>query len=227
MTTWAVIVAAGSGDRLAADRPKAFARLGDRPLLAESLERLDRSEWVDGIVVVCPEGWEEPAILLAEELGASKVAQAVTGGASRAESVRLGVDEVPPEAAALLVHDAARPLVPGEVIERVLEPLGDGWEGVVPALPVADTIKRVERDQVSETLERDGLVAAQTPQAFAADVLRAALAGDLSEATDCASLVEARGGRVKVVEGDVRLVKVTSQADLVLVEQLLDQEAQS
>src|SRR5688572_16675957 len=94
MTTWAVIVAAGSGDRLATDRPKAFARLGDRPLLAESLERLDRSDWIDGIVVVCPEGWEEPAILLAEELGASKVAQAVTGGASRAESVRLGVNEV-------------------------------------------------------------------------------------------------------------------------------------
>jgi 2-C-methyl-D-erythritol 4-phosphate cytidylyltransferase len=134
---------------------------------------------------------------------------------------------VPPEAAALLVHDAARPLVPAEVIGRVLEPLGDGWEGVVPALAVADTIKRVDGNHVSETLERDGLVAAQTPQAFAADVLRAALAGDLSDATDCASLVEARGGRVKVVEGDVRLVKVTSQADLALVEQLLDQEAQS
>jgi 2-C-methyl-D-erythritol 4-phosphate cytidylyltransferase len=227
VTTWAVIVAAGSGDRLAADRPKAFARLGDRPLLAESLERLDRSEWVDGIVVACPEGWEEPAILLAEEVGASKVAQAVTGGPSRAESVRLGVDEVPPDAVALLVHDAARPLVPEEVIERVLEPLGEGWEGVVPALAVADTIKRVESDQVLETLERDGLVAAQTPQAFVADVLRAALAGDLSEATDCASLVEGRGGRVRVVEGDVRLVKVTSQADLVLVEQLLEQETQS
>ena len=144
MTTWAVIVAAGSGDRLAADRPKAFARLGDRPLLAESLERLDRSEWVDGIVVACPEGWEEPAILLAEELGASKVAQAVTGGASRAESVRLGVNEVPPDAVALLVHDAARPLLAEDVISRVLEPLGEGWDGAVPALPVADTIKRVE-----------------------------------------------------------------------------------
>ena len=227
MSTWAVIVAAGSGDRLGVDRPKAFARLRDRPLLAESLERLDRSEWVDGIVVACPEGWEEPAILLAEEVGASKVAQAVTGGASRAESVRLGVDEVPPDAVALLVHDAARPLVPDDVIERVLEPLADGWEGVVPALAVADTIKRMERNQVSETLEREGLVAAQTPQAFAADVLRAALTGDLSEATDCASLVEARGGRVKVVEGDVRLVKVTSQADLALVEHLLEQEERS
>src|SRR5262245_2400777 len=106
MSTWAVIVAAGSGDRLAADRPKAFVGLGGRPLLAESLERLDRSDWVDAIVVAAPEGWEEPVILLAEEIGAGKVAQAVTGGATRAESVRAGVAEVPDDAAALLVHDA-------------------------------------------------------------------------------------------------------------------------
>jgi 2-C-methyl-D-erythritol 4-phosphate cytidylyltransferase len=221
MSTWAVIVAAGSGDRLAADRPKAFARLGGRPLLAESLERLDRSDWVDGIVVACPEGWEEPAILLAEELGASKVAQAVTGGASRAESVRLGVNEVPPEAVALLVHDAARPLLAEDVITRVLEPLGEGWDGAVPALPVADTIKRVDGDKVAETLARDGLMAAQTPQAFVADVLRAALAGDVDGASDCASLVESSGGRVKVVDGDPRLLKVTTVEDLRVVERLL------
>ncbi len=225
MSAWAVIVAAGSGDRLAADRPKAFARLGDRPLLAESLERLDRSEWVDGIVVACPEGWEEPAILLAEELGASKVAQAVTGGASRAESVRLGVDEVPPDAVALLVHDAARPLLAQDVISRVLEPLGEGWDGAVPALPVADTIKRVEGAAVAETLARDGLMVAQTPQAFVADVLRAALAGDVGGASDCASLVEAAGGRVKVVDGDPRLLKVTTAHDLRLVEALLAETA--
>ena len=225
MTTWAVIVAAGSGDRLAADRPKAFARLGDRPLLAESLERLERSDWVDGIVVACPEGWEEPAILLAEELGASKVAQSVTGGASRAESVRLAVDQVPADAVALLVHDAARPLLGEEVISRVLEALGEGWDGAVPTLPVSDTIKRVEGEHVTETLARDGLFAAQTPQAFAAGVLRAALAGDIESASDCASLVEAAGGRVKAVEGDPRLLKVTTAEDLVAVEAMLAQEA--
>ena len=224
MSTWAVIAAAGRGDRIAADRPKAFARLGDRPLLAESLERLDRSQWVDAIVVAVPEGWEEPAILLAEELGAGKVAQAVTGGASRAESVRRGVEEVPAEVAAVLVHDAARPLVPDEVIERVLEPLGEGWDGVVPALPVADTIKRVEGITVSETLVRDHLVAVQTPQAFAADALRAALAGNIAVASDCASLVEANGGRVRVIAGDPRLLKVTTPPDLVVVEALLAEE---
>ncbi len=224
MTTWAVIVAAGSGDRLAADRPKAFVGLGGRPLLAESLERLERSDWVDAIVVAAPEGWEEPAILLAEEIGAGKVAQAVTGGQRRAESVRLGVAQVPPEAVALLVHDAARPLLPADTIERVLEPLGEGWDGVVPALPVADTIKRVERDVVSETVSRAGLVAAQTPQAFGADILRAALAGDIDSASDCASLVEAQGGRVKVIEGDPRLLKVTTPEDLFAVEAMLARE---
>jgi len=224
MTTWAVIVAAGSGDRLAADRPKAFVGLAGRPLLAESLERLDRSEWVDAIIVAAPEGWEEPAILLAEEVGAGTVAQAVTGGRSRAESVRLCVAEVPAEAAAVLVHDAARPLLPAEVIERVLAPLGEGWDGVVPALPVADTIKRVESDVVSETVSRDGLLAVQTPQAFAADTLRAALTGDIDLASDCASLVEAQGGRVKAVEGDPRLLKVTTAHDLLAVEAMLARE---
>jgi 2-C-methyl-D-erythritol 4-phosphate cytidylyltransferase len=227
MTMWAVLVAAGSGDRLAADRPKAFVRLGDRPLVAESLERLERSDWVDAIVVAVPEGWEEPAILLAEELGAGKVSQAVTGGAVRAESVRLAMDEVPAEAAAVLVHDAARPLLPSEVIERVLEPLGEGWDGVVPALPVADTIKRVEGDVVAQTVFRDGLVAVQTPQAFGADTLRAALVGDIDSASDCASLVEARGGRVKVVEGDPRLLKVTTAHDLLVLEAILASEQEA
>ena len=227
MSTWAVLVAAGSGDRLAAERPKAFVGLAGRPLLAESLERLERSEWVDAIVVAAPEGWEEPAILLAEEIGAGKVSQAVTGGATRAASVRLGVAEVPPEAAAVLVHDAARPLLPAETIERVLEPLGEGWDGAVPALPVADTIKRVKREVVSETVSRDGLVAVQTPQAFVADTLRAALDGDIAAASDCASLVERRGGRVKVVEGDPRLLKVTTAQDLLAVEALLTREREA
>jgi 2-C-methyl-D-erythritol 4-phosphate cytidylyltransferase len=221
VSTWAVVVAAGSGERLAQGVPKAFVGLGGRPLLAESIERLDACDWIDGIVVVVPEEWEEPAILLAEELGAGKVAQAVAGGATRAESVRLGMGEVPEDAVAVIVHDAARPLVSDEVVGRVLTPLGEGWDGAVPGIPVSDTIKRVEGDAVVETLSRGGLIAAQTPQAFPADRLRQALRGDLTGATDCASLVEALGGRVKVVEGDTRLVKVTSAADLAVVEQLL------
>jgi 2-C-methyl-D-erythritol 4-phosphate cytidylyltransferase len=139
----------------------------------------------------------------------------VTGGATRAESVKRALDEVPAEAAVVLVHDAARPYVDEAVIERVLAPLGEGWDGAVPALPVPDTVKRVEGDRIVETLPRAELRAVQTPQAFLAPVLRDAYASaDLRTATDCASLVEARGGRVKIVPGDPRLAKITDAADL-------------
>jgi 2-C-methyl-D-erythritol 4-phosphate cytidylyltransferase len=215
VSTWAVLVAAGRGERLGEDRPKAFVRLGDLPLLAEPLRRLDEGEWVDAIVVVAPPEWEEPAILLAEEIGASKVSACVAGGATRVESVRAGVAEVPEDAAVVLVHDAARPMLPDDVVARLLEALGEGYDGAVPGLPVADTVKRVRDGVVVETIARDELVTVQTPQAFVAPVLRAAVACDtVSQATDCAALVEARGGRVKVVAGDERLLKVTTRADL-------------
>ena len=219
--TWALIVAAGAGERLGIERPKAFATLGGRPLLAESMDRLDGCPWVDAIVVAAPAGWEEPVILLAEEIAASKVVSAVTGGATRAGSVRAALAEVPEAAAVVIVHDAARPLVDDAVVERVLGPLADGFDGVVPGLPVSDTVKRVAGRVVVETIERASLVAAQTPQAFLAGALRRAYAGDLGEATDCASLVERTGGRVAVVEGDPRLLKVTTPDDLALVESWL------
>jgi 2-C-methyl-D-erythritol 4-phosphate cytidylyltransferase len=220
--TWAILVAAGTGERLGSDRPKAFAALAGRPLLAESLERLDASDWVDAIVVAAPPEWEEPVILLAEELVASKVTAVVAGGATRAESVRNALTEVSEQALVVLVHDAARPLVDDATIERLLGRLDGSVDGVVPGLAVRDTVKRVERDVVVETVDRDGLVAVQTPQAFLADRLRAAYAGDLAGATDCASLVERRGGRVAVVEGDPRLAKVTTPDDLERVSQLLE-----
>ena len=217
MSVWAILVAAGVGERLGGNRPKAFVGLGDLPLVAEPLRRLDQSDWIDAIVVAAPPEWEEPTILLAEELVATKVVAAVTGGATRAESVRLALAEVAEDALVLLVHDAARPLVTDAVIERVLAPLSDGWDGVIPALPVVETLKSVEGDRVTGTVSRDGLVSAQTPQAFLADRLRAAYADGSADATDCASLVEAKGGKIKWVEGDPRLLKVTTSADLELV----------
>ncbi len=221
MSVWALLVAAGAGERLGGDLPKAFVGLGALPLLAEPLRRLDESDWIDAIVVAVPAGWEEPAILLSEELAATKVVAAVSGGATRAESVRTALAEVPEDALVVVVHDAARPLVSDAVIERVLAPLmtslAEGWDGVVPGLPLTDTVKSVDGDRVTGTHSREKLVAVQTPQAFLAPKLREAYAGDLGSATDCSSLVEARGGRVKVVEGDPRLLKVTTRADLDLV----------
>lgn len=221
MSVWAILVAAGRGERLGTDRPKAFAKLGELPLLAEPLRRLDESEWIDSVVVVVPPGWEEPAILLAEELGCGKVRACVAGGATRTDSVRAGVGEVPDDAAVVLVHDAARPILPDEVVERVLAPLAEGWDGVVPGLPVPDTVKRVGPDGgVVETVAREGLWTVQTPQAFPADTLRRAIAAG-ADATDCAGLVEAQGGRIKVVLGDPLLAKVTTADDLARIESLL------
>jgi 2-C-methyl-D-erythritol 4-phosphate cytidylyltransferase len=219
--TWALIAAAGSGERLGIDRPKAFAALGGRPLLAESIERLDHCELVDAIVVAAPPGWEEPAILLAEELAASKVVACVTGGATRAESVAIALAEVPDDALVVVIHDAARPLLDVALLERLLVPLGEGFDGAVPVLPVADTLKRLDGAVVVETVDRQGLVAAQTPQAFLVSTFRRAVASDGGGATDCASLVEQAGGKVAAVEGDSRLVKVTTSDDLALVEQVL------
>jgi 2-C-methyl-D-erythritol 4-phosphate cytidylyltransferase len=217
MSVWAILVAAGRGERLGLDRPKAFARLGDEPLLAEPLRRLDACPWVDDIVLVAPPGWEEPAILLAEEEGCAKVRACVTGGETRSDSVRAGLGEVSSDALVVLVHDAARPLVTDAVVERVLAPLSEVWDGAVPGLPVGVTLKRIASDGgVEETVPRDRLWAVQTPQAFVAEALRRAFAASntVLQATDCAGHVEATGGRVKVVEGDPRLLKVTTEADL-------------
>jgi 2-C-methyl-D-erythritol 4-phosphate cytidylyltransferase len=219
MSVWAILVAAGRGERLGLDRPKAFANLGDEPLLAEPLRRLDACPWIDALVVVAPPGWEEPAILLAEEEGCGKVRACVAGGEERSDSVRAGLAEVADDAVVVLVHDAARPLVTDEVVERVIAPLSEGWDGAVPGLAVGDTLKRVGVDGgVEETVERNGLWAVQTPQAFTAEALRRALLSNtLLQATDCAGHVEAAGGRVKVVEGDPRLLKVTTAADLDMI----------
>ena len=121
----------------------------------------------------------------------------------------------------VLVHDAARPLLDHALVQRLLAPLGEGFDGAVPVQPVADTLKRVRDGAVLETVDRTGLAIAQTPQVFLAPTLRRAFAGDLAGATDCASLVERAGGRVAVVDGDPRLLKVTTPEDLALVESWL------
>jgi 2-C-methyl-D-erythritol 4-phosphate cytidylyltransferase len=226
LEVWCVVVAAGSGERLGADRPKAFVRLGNRTLVAASLEAFEEHPGIDGVVCVVPEGWEERLSGVVDDLAAGKVAAAVAGGASRADSVRRGLELVPEGATFVLVHDAARPLLTTAVIDAVLIGLADGADGVVPALLVTDTVKRVGADgTVVETLRRGDLRAVQTPQGFRADVLRRAIAAAgpaLADATDCASLVERAGGRVVCVDGDAENLKVTSRADLRRAADLLE-----
>jgi len=223
--TWAVVAAAGDGRRLGLQQPKAFAGLAGRPLLACAIELLDDHAAVDGVVLVVPEGWEEPATLLADGLAAGSVAAAVAGGPTRSRSVAAGLAEVPAEAGVVLVHDAARPLATAELVDRTLQGLVEA-DGAVPAVPLADTVKRVQGDRIAETLDRSQLVAVQTPQAFRAEALRAAFAAGeqaLDAATDCASLVEAAGFRVVTVPGDPGNLKVTDPEDLRLAEWRLGQ----
>ena len=191
---WASLVAAGAGERLGLDRPKAFAALAGRPLLAESLDRLDRCPWVDAIVVAAPPGWEEPTILLAEELVATKVVSCVTGGATRAESVRAALKTSPRTRSS-----SSSTTPPGRSSTT------RSWSACslrcprastasFRSLPVPDTRQaRRAACRRGDRRPRDDLVAAQTPQAFLAPRCAVAFDGDLAGATDCASLVERAG----------------------------------
>ncbi len=221
--TWAILVAAGAGERLGADRPKAFVGFGGEVLLTRSLQLLDDHAEVDRIVLVVSAGWEEAAETLVEQMVAGKVVSVIAGGATRSESVAAGLAEVGDEAEMVLVHDAARPLATAELVSRVLAALADA-AGAIPAVPLADTVKRVSGDRVTATLDRSELVGVQTPQAFRFGVLREAYdrpRAELEAATDCASLVEASGAVVAWVQGERRNFKVTDPVDLALAETLL------
>jgi 2-C-methyl-D-erythritol 4-phosphate cytidylyltransferase len=199
---WAVVVAGGTGSRFGA--AKQFAALAGRPLVAWSLDTARQS--CQGVILVVPAGtparaWDADAV--------------VTGGATRAASVRAGLAAVPATAEIIVVHDAARPLARPELWAAVLDAIRAGADGAIPAAPVTDTVKEVDADGRLVTLDRSRLVAVQTPQAFRASVLRRAhVAG--ADATDDAALVEAAGGRVVLVDGPADNLKITSPSDLIV-----------
>jgi 2-C-methyl-D-erythritol 4-phosphate cytidylyltransferase len=205
---WAIVVAAGWGERFGG--PKQFSDLGGTRLVDHAVATASAA--CDAVVVVVPD---------AAEWRGAPVAAVVNGGATRAESVRAGLAAVPASADVVVVHDAARPLAGDALFAAVVAAVREGADGAVPGIPVADTLKRVEDVRVTATVDRMGLVAVQTPQAFRAGALRAAHAGR-AEATDDAALVEAGGGRVVVVPGDPRNLKVTGPADLMIASALLE-----
>jgi 2-C-methyl-D-erythritol 4-phosphate cytidylyltransferase len=205
--TWVIVVAAGSGARFGG--MKQFEALAGTRLVDRAVTTAARA--ADGVVLVLPPGseWDGPA-----------VAAVAPGGATRAASVRAGLELVPAAAEVIAVHDAARPLATDALYTAVVDAVRAGADGAVPALAVADTIKRVTGDRIVETVARDDLVAVQTPQAFRADVLRRAHAGG-ADGTDDAALVEAIGGTVVTVPGEPANVKVTASEDLAVLESLL------
>jgi 2-C-methyl-D-erythritol 4-phosphate cytidylyltransferase len=211
---WSIVVAGGTGRRFG--QLKQFSRLGGRLVLEWAVEAC--RPYSAGVVLVLPAEAARPG---APAHGADIV---VAGGESRAASVGRGLAAVPADAEVVLVHDAARPLTTAAVFEAVLGALAeDGVDGAVPGVPVRDTIKQVDpTSTITATLDRTTLVAVQTPQGFRAATLRLAhAAGGTDGATDDAVLVEAAGGRVKVVPGDSGNLKITTPEDLAAAERLL------
>ncbi|MGD0809159.1 MAG: 2-C-methyl-D-erythritol 4-phosphate cytidylyltransferase [Acidimicrobiales bacterium] len=207
-TTWAVVVAGGSGARFGGY--KQFMLLAGREVVEWSVEAAARA--CAGVVLVVPADWVQNYLGRADHV--------VAGGPTRAASVRAGLQVIPDDAQVVVVHDAVRPLAGPRTWASVIAAIEEGADGAVPCVPVLDTIKQRQDDGKLLTLERAKLVAVQTPQAFSAASLRAAHAGE-GEATDDAALVEAMGGRVVTVAGEPRNIKVTAPDDLALAEMLL------
>jgi 2-C-methyl-D-erythritol 4-phosphate cytidylyltransferase len=213
--TVALIVAAGSGERLGAGQPKALVQVAGRPLLQWSIDALGGVAGIERIVVALPPGTPAPAGVTA-----------VDGGAVRSESVRRALAAAG-EAELVLVHDAARPLLSAELAEKVIAALegAEDADAAIAAVPVTDTVKRVDATgAVAETLDRSLLWAVQTPQVFRREALQRALdvpAEELAQATDDAWLIERRGGRVIVVRASEENLKVTTPLDLRVAELLL------
>ncbi|SDC91260.1 2-C-methyl-D-erythritol 4-phosphate cytidylyltransferase [Streptomyces prasinopilosus] len=228
--TAAVIPAAGRGVRLGPGAPKALRTLGGTPMLIHAVRAMADSRAVSLVVVVAPpEGAAEVRTLLdAHALPERTEFVVVPGGETRQESVKLGLDALPPGYDIVLVHDAARPLVPVDTVDAVVEAVRDGAPAVVPALPLADTVKQVEPaiapgepEPVVATPDRSLLRAVQTPQGFDRDTLVRAHETVTGDVTDDASMIERLGAAVVTVPGHEEAFKVTRPLDLVLAEAVL------
>jgi 2-C-methyl-D-erythritol 4-phosphate cytidylyltransferase len=222
----AIVPAAGRGERLGPGAPKALRLLGGVPMLVHAVRALARARLVDVVVVAAPPGDEAEVRGVLDAYEVPTEVRVVTGGATRQDSVRLALESLAPDVDVVLVHDAARPLAPSQLVDDVVQTVASGHEAVIPALPVADTVKRVEDGRVVETLRRDGLYAVQTPQGFTRDLLTKAHEAAVIDAytgTDDASLVERVGGTVTVVPGHPEAAKVTRPTDLATAEHVLQE----
>jgi 2-C-methyl-D-erythritol 4-phosphate cytidylyltransferase len=210
--TAALIPAAGSGLRLGSTGPKALIEVNGAPMLAWSVHAFSAVEAITSIAVAAPLDEMAAFEALRRDLAIEKWTALIPGGAERSDSVRALVDAT--EADRVLVHDAARPCITSEFVGALIDACGDAPAGI-PALPVADTLKRGAEGRVVETVDRDGLFAVQTPQLFAADLLRRAhAAASGAPATDDAALVERLGETVRLLRGDADNLKVTFPEDV-------------
>lgn len=220
MPTFAILVAAGRGERLQADKPKAFVLLGEETLLEHAARAFQENARVSSIAAVVPGDLIAEARRLLARF--PKVTAVAAGGSRRQDSVLEGMKHAPDGfTGVVLVHDAARPLVDTRLIDAVIEAV-EAHGAAIPVLPVVDTIKQVgAAGEVVVTVDRAVLRTVQTPQGFRRDMLVAAHAVASDDHTDDAGLVERAGGRVDTVPGDELAFKVTRPFDLVIAEALL------
>lgn len=225
MATGLILAAAGRGERLGSGGPKALCRLAGEPIVVHALRGALSSGAIDVSAVAAPfDMVDEFKALVAGE--AENVA-VVPGGSGRPESVAAALASLPPDVDTVLVHDAARCLAPPEVFAAVAGAVAEGAAAVVPAVAVADTIKRVDGDQVVGTPDRATLRAVQTPQGFRRDVLEAAHATPTAAVTDDAGMAESAGYAVRVVPGHDEAFKITRSVDVLLAEAVLARRAES
>ena len=223
----AVVPAAGSARRMEGV-DKVLANLGGMPVLARTLLALERCEWVDEIVVVTRSDLCVPVGKLCSQFGIGKARKVVTGGDTRAESVRQGLRALSRQVEYVAIHDGARPFPSQQLLARVFA-AGVEFGAAAPAVPVKDTVKRAENDVVLETLDRSTLYAVQTPQVFPADFLSAALYDAIqagAELTDDCSAVERLGKQVRLVEGEYENIKITTPVDLAIGEAIIQWQEQ-
>lgn len=217
----AVVVAAGSSARMGRD--KIMLDLAGVPVIVHTLRALNNCPSIHEIIVVTREDFLVPVSKLCAEFLLTKVRKVVVGGATRSQSVYMGIREVSEKAKLIAIHDGARPLVTQEVLNEVIQAAAI-CGAAAPAIPVKDTIKQAENGIVTDTPNRETLFAVQTPQVFEADLIRAALHKavdeDLSITDDC-SAVELLGMKVTLTQGSDENIKITTPADLVLAEALL------
>ena len=218
----ALVPAAGRGERLGPGAPKALREIAGTPMLVHAVKALAASPMVDFVVVAAPSESVEQvrSLLIGSEIGADVIV--VAGGDTRAESVARALINLPDDVDVVLVHDAARPLVPVEVVTGVANAVRDGHEAVIPVLPVVDTIKTINDDgQILGTVPREQLRATQTPQGFRRDVLQRAHAEVDSPVTDDAGMVESLGISVHAIDGHEEAFKVTKPLDFLLAEAVI------
>ncbi|CAB4858485.1 MAG: 2-C-methyl-D-erythritol 4-phosphate cytidylyltransferase [Actinobacteria bacterium] len=209
-----VLLAAGKGERLGAKAPKAFVELAGKSLLEHSVFRALATDNLKQLIIAVPESHLTQTLEFEKQLSNQGVdIRVVVGGATRQQSVSESLAVLGGGIDIVLVHDSARSLASTDLFNRVAQAVFDNQIGVIPALHVADTIKRYKGDVIQETIERSDLVRAQTPQGFPASVLVAAHVAAAQEFTDDAALVQSIGGTVMMIEGEEQAMKITTAED--------------